>query len=87
MPRKISRRIQRPRQLSISSRRDDCFHATGDRQFDDRVGVVTLVGEKCLRRQAFYQFRRLTNIGEITGRQFEAKRIAQRVANGMNFGV
>jgi hypothetical protein len=87
MPRKISCRIQRPRQRSIASRWNDCLHAAGKRQFDDCVGVIPLVGEKCSRRQAFYQFRRLANIGEIARRQFEEKRITQRVANSVNFGV
>lgn len=87
MPRAISHRIQRAGQLSIASGWNDCLHAAGECQFDDRVGVIALVGEKCLRRQALDQFRQLANIGEIAWRQFEAKRIAQRVANGVNLGV
>ncbi len=87
MPCKISHRIQGAGQLAIFLRRDDCLHAASERQFDDRVGVVTLVGEKCLRRQAFNQFRRLANIGKVARCQFEAKRITQRIANGVNFGV
>ena len=51
---KISCRIKGPVQLSIFSRWNDCLHAAGECQFDDCVGVVPLVGEKCLRRQAFY---------------------------------
>ncbi len=65
MPCNISDRIQGSGQLAIFPRRDDCLHATGVRQFNDPVGVVTLVGEQYLRRQAFYQFRRLANIGEV----------------------
>ena len=83
----VFRRVQGARNFSVAPRWNDCLHARGQCQFDDRIGIVALVGEKRFRRQALYQAWQFANIGEVARRQLEAQWITQRVTNGVNFGV
>ena len=87
MPGDVSRRVQGTRNFSVALGWNDCLHACRQYQFDDCVGIVALVGEKRFRRQALYQARQFANIGEVAKRHLEVQWIAQRVANGVNFGV
>ena len=50
------------------------------------IGVVALVGHHGLTRQILDQCRGMVDIGDLSGRENDTQRIAQRVDGDMQFG-
>jgi len=64
-------------------------HSFGASGFDlgyEMVGVVALVGHHGLPRQILDQCRGMVDIGDLSGREDDAQRIAQRVDGDMQLG-
>lgn len=86
VPFAIEREVAEPLNKPVRSGRDHRNRAARRDQLNDGVAVVSLVGQHMASAKVFQQWFGLGAVGGIAGRQDEAQRIAQRIAQGMDFG-
>jgi len=70
---------------AIGSGRNHSFGASGFDSGYEMIGVVALVGHHSLPRQIFDQCRGAVDIGDLSGREDNAQRIAQRIDGNVQF--
>ena len=87
MARPVFQRIKRPFLFAVSFGWNDHLHAFAHRLLHDGITVIGFVGQQLLPRQAPDKPNQLGRIGLIASRQLEAQRIAQGIADRMDFCV
>lgn len=78
--------IELARCEAMGSGRNDGFGTRGLDGGHEMVGVVALIGHHGLTRQMLDQCRSVVDIGDLPGREDDAKRIAQRIDGHMQLG-
>lgn len=72
---------------AMTSRRDDGFNVAASKVFEDRVGVVGLVGAKRARMQILKQWQGLWAVAGFTTGEAKSGKTAQPLYQGMNLGA
>ena len=72
--------------LAVGLRRDDRRDVTPLERFDERVGVISLVGDQSLGPEAFEQRLGLRDVGGLPRRQRQRDRVAERIDDSMDLG-
>jgi len=73
-----------PLYLAVGFRRDDRSGSGIFHMGENGIGIVSFIGEKCLKLQSLDKRNRLLAVGFLPARQNKSKRIAERVAHAMN---
>ena len=71
---------------AIGFRRDDGRDAALSERRDQRVGVIALVGEECVRLDLIEQRHRLCDVVRLPRRQRQRHGVAERIDDGVNLG-
>jgi hypothetical protein len=71
---------------AIGSGRNHCLGTCSLDSGHEMIRIVPLVGNDELPRQALDQFRRTVDVGDLSGREDDAQRIAQCIDRNVQFG-
>jgi hypothetical protein len=80
----IEGEIGRSRLFAVCLRRDDRRDLAPSEGFEERVGVIRLVGDQSLGLEVFEQRFGLADVGGLPRRQRQRDRIAERIDDSMD---
>jgi hypothetical protein len=80
----IEREVTRALLLAVGLCRDDGGDVALFECLDERVGVVTFVGDDRAGLKSFEQWLCLGNVGRLSGRERRRDRIAERIDDGVD---